>query len=346
MGKNSVERRYLRVVEPWGGGHTPFDTGFGNRLLHWDACYMLYMVSGGEHFLDIEQRYWLEFKYFDLPGTRTFDMRHSNEDIHAWMNSYDFDYKNDSITKLPCIGDEQVEEFLKTGKLDLPEPRYYFKFNWDYVGKILEKAVELDIPSGLKRMKPKFTTMHRNIQRMGNNCIGIHIRRGNGVYKSNTDYAELPQSVRENKYYFQFGDTIYKYWKNNVYKSLMKEILDIDKVKKFYISCDLLDEEYEYLKKELPGTIYTRKDIIDNLPKNITKGINFKDVEDKERVALESVVDMLCLSQCNYIVGAPHSTWTDAVRRMKPVPFSTISEPRDLILPQIERAIKNYTSIL
>lgn len=346
MGKNSVERRYLRVVEPWGGGHTPFDTGFGNRLLHWDACYMLYMASGAEHFLDLEHRYWLEYRYFDLPGSRTFDIRHSDEDIQSWMNSYDFDYKNDTISKIPCIGDKEVEEFLKTGKLDLPEPRYYFKFNWEYVSKILDKGAELDIPSGLKRMKPKFITMHRNIQRMGNNCIGIHIRRGNGVYKSSSDWAELPQSTRENKYYDDFKDTIYKYWKNNVYKSLMREILDLGTAKKFYISCDLLDKEYEFLKNELPGTIYTRKDIIENLPTNITENIDFRNVDDNRRVALESIVDMMCLTQCNFIVGAPHSTWTDAVRRIKPVPFTTISEPRDLILKKVEDAIKNYTSIL
>jgi len=346
MVKNSVERRYLRVLEPWKGGHTPADTGFGNRLLHFDACYMLYMVSGAEHFLELETRYWNELKYIDLPGARHIDIRHHLEDAQQWLGTFDLDHNNDTITKLPRIGNEEVEKFLKTGTIDLPEPRYYFKFDWDYVAKILEKAKELKIPSGLKRVKIRSPYLRKAISHVAVNAVGIHMRRGNGVWKSKKDYAELPPSVKDNEDYNALPDTIYKYWSDDKYISLMKEMVEIHPEQKFYISCDLLDEEYEYLRNKFPGKIYTRKDVVSLLPKNFIEDVKFNTVTDLNRVAIESVIDMYTLANSSFILGSPHSTWLDSILRVKNVSFNFISQAKDEILKNYIQAKETYTTII
>lgn len=346
MVQNSVERRYLRVLEPWKGGHTPFDTGLGNRLLHFDACYIIYMVSGAEHFLELETRYWNELKYIELPGARDIDIRHHLEDAQQWLGTYDLDFPNDSITKLPCIGNKEIEGFLKTGTIDLPEPRYYFKFDWDYVSKILRKAKELKIPSGLRRAKIKNPYLRKAISNIAVNAVGIHMRRGNGVWKSEKDYAELPTSVSSNKDYNALPNTIYKYWSDNKYISVMKEMVEIYPEQKFYISCDLLDHEYEYLRDKFPGKIYTRKDVIDLLPDEITNEIRFNSVKDINRVAIESVVDMNTLANSSYILGSPHSTWLDSILRMKKVRYNFINEAKDEILKNYVEAKQTYTTII
>ena len=74
----SIERKYWRVLEPWEGGHTPFDTGFGNRLLYWDSAYQIREYSDTECFLDLEKRYWNELDYIELPGTREYDVKYDH----------------------------------------------------------------------------------------------------------------------------------------------------------------------------------------------------------------------------------------------------------------------------
>lgn len=335
MAKDHISRRYLRVLEPWKGGHHPFDTGLGNRLLHFDACYTLYLVSGGEHFLELEKRYWRELEFLELPGSREYDVNHHMEDAQHWLGTYDLNYKDDSITKLPKIGDKEVEHFLATGTLELPENRYYFDFEWGYVEKILRKAEELKIPSGLKRLRVKKVLLLREIQKLANGIVGIHIRRGNGVYKSKKDLAELPDTVLQNEYYTSIPGTIYKYWSDNKYISVMKEMLEINPKQKFYISCDLRDSEYIHLTEKFPGKIYTRKDIVKKLSDKIVDGINFEEEKDVRRVAIESIIDMMVLAYSSFIISAPHSTWIDSIARIRDVTYTHINSPKDELL-------KNY----
>ena len=350
MAKNSVDpphRRYIKVLEPWGGGHVPTDTGFGNRLLHWDACYILYLVSGAEHFIDVESRYWNELNLFELPATRRQGLEHWDEDTQKWLGTFDFDYSKNRITRLPQIGNKEVEEFLNTGKLELPEPRYFVKFDWKYVDKIHKKAEELEIPSGLKRISLLNKEFKNIIQLFSVNTVGIHLRRGNGVYKSEKNYAELPAKVRKNKEYANLIDvTIYKYWDDNVYIRLMKEMLEYNPNQRFYISCDLQNDEYEYLIDKFPGKIIVRSDIIKKLPSSMTEGVFFDKYDCPKRIALNSVVDMMTLLHCNYLIGAPFSTWLDSILRMKKVPYQTIQEPRDKILADYQQALKTYNQFI
>lgn len=346
MEENIVDRRYLRVLEPWNGGHTPFDTGFGNRLLHLEACYILLQASNPYHFLELEGRYWKEAKYLDMQSCFVRDYRHHIEQAQKWLGTYDLDYTNDKITKLPKIGNETVKKFLKTGEIEIPEPRYYFDFDWDYVNKIIKKGDELKIKPGLKSLRLKNTDLKNAVNKIANNTVGLHIRRGNGVYKSKKNYKELPPSVEANEDYRAIPGTIYKYWNDHKYISIMKEILFFNPKQKFYLSCDLLSEEYEHLKEKYPGTIFTRKDVINLLSKETKQGIDFSSVNDLKRVAIETVIDMFCLSNGSFLVGAPHSTWVDAILRMNKIPFDRIHRPVDEIINSYNIGKENYNRML
>ena len=342
----SIERKYWRVLEPWEGGHTPFDTGFGNRLLYWDSAYQIREYSDTECFLDLEKRYWNELDYIELPGTREYDVKYDHETAHNWLMKYDLDWENDKITKLPNIGNDTAKFFINQDRVILPEDRYYVNYDWETMEKINNIARKKKYRSGLSRIKVIDSLLQKEILKVGNYAVGIHIRRGNGVFKSETDFDELPNSVQENEELQGLPGTIYKYYKDNLYEKLVKEIKEENPKQKFYISCDLLNEQYDYLKEKLGDNIFSRQDIIDKLPRYLTEDINFKNINCKKRIALESVIDMMVLASCSFVVGSPHSTWLDAVTRISPVPHICINEGRDLIIDCYRRAMKNYSVLL
>lgn len=349
MAKDPINRRYIRVVEPWGGGHTPFDTGFGNRLLHFDACYALEHTSSTDHHLELQSNFWYESKYLEFPGARTKQHVGQIDDETQWLATYDFNFKEKTITENSVLGNQHVLEFLNlkaATDYDLPKDRYSTSFDWKYIDPILERAKELKIPSALSKIKIKDHQLRSAIRQIATGCVGLHIRRGNGVYKSAKDYAELPDSVRENEHYTTINDTIYKYWNDSKYARVIKEILEYSENQKFYISCDLLESEYEYLKDKFKARIFTRKDVINKLPKYLLEDINFNSVSCKNRVALESVIDMMCLAGSNFILGAPHSTWLHSIQRIKPVPFAYIHESKDSIIRDFTKSLKNYTTLV
>lgn len=349
MAKDTIDKRYIRVSEPWGGGHTPFDTGFGNRLLHYDACYILETSSTTDHFLELQSNFWYETKYIDLPGTKDRLYVGNSDDETQWLATYDLNFKDNKITKLPELNNDLALEWVNKHKdtaYDLSEDRYVASFEWDTINLILTKADKLKIPSGLKRIKIKDHQLRSAIRQIATGCVGLHIRRGNGVYKTNKNYEELPDSVRENPHYTQVDGTIYKYWTDSKYAGIIKEMLEYTPNQKFYISCDLLESEYEYLKDKFNARIFTRRDVINRLPTYLTQDINFNDVSCKNKVALESVIDMMCLAGGNFIVGAPHSTWLDSIQRIKPVPFSYIHDSKDSIIREYTKSLKFYNTLV
>ena len=349
MAKDPINRRYIRVKEPWGGGHTPYDTGFGNRLLHWDACYVLENASTTDHFLQLEHKYWHETEYLEFPAEKIYKLEGDDDEVTDWLANYDFNYDTKEIIKLPVIGNEEVDKFLNTSDYidyDLPENRYVVDFDWSCIDKILARADEKEIPTGLHRVKIKDHQLRSAIRQIATGCVGLHIRRGNGVYKTNKNYKELPDSVRDNIQYTQVDDTIYKYWEDSKYAALIKEILEQTPNQKFYISCDLLEKEYIHLKTKFNARIYTRRDVINSLPSYLTKNVNLEDVECSKRIALESVIDMMCLANSNFIVGAPHSTWLSSIQRMRPVPYNFINEGKDRILREYVKSLNTYSTLV
>lgn len=348
MAETPINRKYIRVVEPWGGGHTPWDTGLGNRLLHFETVYQLYKENDFGYFLELEEKYWQELNYIELPGSRPFRLESGvDENLQQFIGKFDFDMVSGKIEPLKPLGNKVMEEFIKKGTHELKYPRYYTSFDWKYVSEFHQKYKGITQYTGLGRITIKDKTLYNLIRTMGSYCVGVHLRRGAGVFKSPKDMLELPNSVRTNpKLQAIHETTIYKYWKNNVYERLIEEILQLNPSQKIYVSCDLQIGEYEFLKDKFGDNIRFRKDIIDALPPAFISDINFNNVFDRKKTALESVIDMMVLSYCEFIIGAPHSSWLDAILKIRPIPHSFIFEPRDKILGNYKKAIENSKGVL
>jgi hypothetical protein len=352
------DKAYLRLLEPWKGGHTPFDTGLGNRLLHWDVAYRINEANGFDHFIELEYKYWRELRFIQMPGiwpfriesayyNNTFFKLYGDDgEMQRFISKHHFDREAGEITKLPLLGNKEVQEVLTNQKINLTEKRYYVDFDWDYVGEFRVKY-KTHTPSGLSRVRIIQKSIADATKSTGAYAVGIHLRRGAGVFKSINDLKELPDSVSKNPETQAIHEhTIYKYYKNSMYIRLIEEILQINPNQKFYISSDLKSNEYTFIKDRFGDRIKTREDIIKNLPTGDVQGINFNNPADPDKVALESVVDMFTLANCQFILGAPHSTWLDAITKIRPVRYMSIKNPRDTILKEYKRAIKHVSSML
>ena len=58
---------YLKWVEPWGGYDSKNDTGFCNRLFHWEFAYQLNEINNFKFKILLEDYWWPELEYLELP---------------------------------------------------------------------------------------------------------------------------------------------------------------------------------------------------------------------------------------------------------------------------------------
>ena len=57
---------YLKWVEPWGGYKIPNDTGFCNRIFHWEFAYEVNKRNNFDFKILLQEQFWPEYKYIDL----------------------------------------------------------------------------------------------------------------------------------------------------------------------------------------------------------------------------------------------------------------------------------------
>ena len=60
---------YLKWVEPWGGYDFKEDTGFCNRLFHWELAYYLNDINNFKFKILLEDYWRPELEYLELPHT-------------------------------------------------------------------------------------------------------------------------------------------------------------------------------------------------------------------------------------------------------------------------------------
>ena len=73
---------YLKWVEPWGGYKIPNDTGFCNRIFHWEFAYEVSKRNNFDFKILLQEQFWPEYKYIDLPYTEIY-----NHNIHKPTNT-------------------------------------------------------------------------------------------------------------------------------------------------------------------------------------------------------------------------------------------------------------------
>tara|TARA_R110000850_G_scaffold33258_2_gene90682 strand:+ start:197 stop:1237 length:1041 start_codon:yes stop_codon:yes gene_type:complete len=341
----------IRLLEPWGGGHHEFDTGYGNRVQHWETVYKLQMICGTDHNTQVEQHFWHEKKFVDFPGMIAWQLWHTNPEIQSKVAKWDFDHHKEKWTKLVPITNKMVDDILD-GKTDTLKNGidYYTAFDWYKVDQVLSDTNYKTV-KGSRQIKIIDPTFRKSFSKMlGMNTIGVHLRRGAGVFKSKKEMLEFSETLQDNDLLNQNNprskESIYKYVNDRKVTRLLQDIIAERPKAQFYISTDLPTMELKKITDQLPeGTkVFTRDDFYKHVPK-YTHSTHLYESTNLERTGLETVIDQSALRACKIILGHPVSTWTLVAAYSTDLLTYHLTDPIDKVLANIKYAFKRISRL-
>ena len=344
---------FIRILEPWGGGHHEFDTGYGNRVQHWETLHKLQNIQGSDHSIQVEANYWQELKYVNFPGISPYPVWHSKNQTQAKISKWDYSVKEDSWVKLTPLTDKMVDEIID-GKPNVIKENvnYYTAFSWDKVPLLLELDTKYHyLPKGSRQMHIRDSTFRGLFfKTLGTNTIGIHVRRGSGVFKTKKEMLEFSDTLKTNKLVNQENaqsrDSIYTYINNKKIISVLKELIADLNNPKFYVSTDMPLSELKIIFDNFPDTVFhTREDFIKLMPEYIRRPNDFHFDNILESIAINTVVDQAALRTCKVILGHPTSTWTRVAAFASDIRVFYLNTPIDKLLDQVKNALKSISKL-
>lgn len=289
----------------WAGQN--YDTSLCNRILHWELAYLISKAKEYSHTIILEEMYWPEYKLLDMPNTKTIL---SKRDIYG---EYTFSNRATPISELEIHRIFRENDFVLDNRDHL-----YSDFGWTILRHIqVNKGIEI-IPRPLTKIKLLHKPIEDLIRRALQGVVGIHIRRNNGVYKSQEDKKSLPKEIRskfpmtiQNKnsiYYMESSD--YTFHRDNLYFTILDEILELNPNQKFYLSCDLPHQLISYYYDRYGNSMIDKNYLVNQAYEFIlTLGYNKKDFISGN--VIENIVDLFSLSFCDFLIKSPLSTWSE-----------------------------------
>ena len=174
----------LRWREPWGGSMSPEDTGLCNRLFHWEIAYGLCKANDFKFNILLEENYWPELQYIELPYTRGVHHDELRDEKYNYVSSK-FYKGTTPITykKLKQMSDK------KNYKLNISKD-YYSNFGFHFIDEFSDfdedTGALLSRPSQLITLQDQFLEMF--IKKYTEKTVGLHIRRWpTGVFRDEDD---------------------------------------------------------------------------------------------------------------------------------------------------------------
>ena len=280
---------YLKWVEPWGGYDFKEDTGFCNRLFHWEFAYQLNEVNNFKFKILLEDYYWPELEYLELPHTEWWNMhKPTNTNIARLIPPDLADSKyNKFINYTVPIDSREMEakqDFTLTDNID-----YYPTCGYNFT-RYFEERFNKTRPLQLISLKNK--QLEQEIVDKTKGVVGIHIRRGMGV--------KLPS---ENTWHS------IDYVENKVYTDIMDRMLKINPNQKFYISADVPKSELKHFY-----------DNYDCFTWDVLNESKYK-VKQKYQILHEytfiNIVDLMMLANTSYIIKVLSSSWSNFAQLYK-----------------------------
>jgi hypothetical protein len=167
----------------------------------------------------------------------------------------------------------------------------------------------------LQNIKLKHTFIQNLLENFTKGCVGIHIRRHNGVSVLEDDINSLPDNNREEyRQFIQKTNSVhnaYKFIRDDVYFEIIDEILKINPNQKFYVSSDLpkkfLTQFYDKYSNNLLDNTSIIKKITEFLVDNNHDVYKLKTYGN----VVENIVDLFSLSYCNFLIKSNKSTWSE-----------------------------------
>ena len=272
---------YLKWVEPWGGYNFVEDTGFCNRLFHWELAYQLNEINNFKFKILLEDYWWPELEYLELPYTEWWDKhKPTNTDIDRLTPTDLADNKRNRFINYTIPIDsremETRQDFVLSDDVD-----YYPTCGYNFTRQFEEQFDKIR-PLQLVSLKNK--QLEKEIIEKTKGVVGIHIRRGIGVKPHDKDGA-------------------IEYVDDKVYTDIMDSILKLNSNQRFYISADVPKVELQYF--------YDNYDCFTWDVLNVDKYKVKQKYKILHKHTFANVVDLMMLSNTSFLVKVLSSSWSN-----------------------------------
>lgn len=290
------------------------DSGFGSRLISWGYAHYLNLLSNFKYKILIDGNHWPEVKYLNLPNTEIITSPHSESkliELQLLSNLVDV-----RIIRSKFGGDKLMEDFCKSN-LD----KFCEVDDWTIVDWFNYEVNPLDVlPDILKDVSFKYLDLNEYFKTTFGNYVGVHIRRGFGIWTTKNDFDSIPDSAK--KYYLNINKER-QYWRNSedspnktyrqrfirdkCYYEIFDKILGIKSNQKFYISTDIPIKALDYYKDKY--NIVTRKEFFNNFYSRFY-GKHNKLFDNESLHVLAYLFDFFALCNTKMLILSQGSSWS------------------------------------
>lgn len=257
------------------------DTGLCNRVLHWEIAYEINRKLNFKYNILVEKEYWPELDFIDLPNTVALPQSELPRD------------------SMPLSFKRVTSILTNSSNVPIKDTNWHSNFGYKILASFYGNT---NFFHPLSLIKLKDSSIESHIKEKVKDVIGLHIRRNSGVAFKEEDLDTLLPEIKHQYLRFRENNPPVKedyirYIKDDLYFSVIDDILQTNPTQKFYISCDLPYSLYSYYKNKYREAVITKEDLL-------------VDVE-KSSVTLGNIIDLFALSFCKFIIKSNRSSWSD-----------------------------------
>ena len=284
-----MEKKFILLRDPWNTVNNG-DSGWGNRLICWEAVSIINQAMGGTHIIKVLPEEYPELLAVDMPNTEYFTPDEwDKEFIHIeestvlnWIEKVEINLSSDS---------SYTTNFSFESSMGILRDFYSKKFNI------------------ISKLRFRDENLHKGLQSYFKDRIGLHIRRGSGVFSTLEHLQTVPKPYRRYYKLCQTCDKSYPFIEDKFYFDIIDEFISKDKDAKFFIGIDINQKAVKYYKNKYPGKIVTFDEVFKDNKELLEKSEILRprlQIKDMGKILL----DFFGLAYCKVIMGNSFSTWS------------------------------------
>lgn len=287
-----MEEKFIFLRDPWRYVEDN-DSGWGNRLICWEAAYNIVKQLDNNYVIKVLPQEFPELHLVNLISTSFTELQ--------------------KINAIP-IQDGQVDNWIQNNIIDL-DPNFSYITDFSFLNSSRINRSFGKNKKHIQKISIKNIQVQEYIKNTVKEFIGIHIRRGNGVYTTKEDIKKIP--IEFQNYYNLCLDCgkEYIFIEDSTYFNIIDNILKDNPETLFYISIDVNEKAVDYFKTRYPDKIFTRIDIIEKNREVFTNASFFNQYEQLTNMGY-NLVDFFSLSFCKDIIGSPFSSWSNMAAKI------------------------------
>lgn len=297
MNKKVLLRDPWRVVED-------MDTGLGNRLICWHIAYNIILQQDKDWEIITYPDEYPELEFLNFP--RTSWIERGSKELESVALLDDDDLRAASSGSLFL---NEVDVYETDYSWELLADIHYHDRNQRHVSLIDFKSQEL-----------KYA-----IQEYAKNIRTIHVRRGNGVYKTQKDIDKIPEDYRGYYHECLTCDRSYPFVSDSTIRQIVNNTED-----KIFLSLDLIEDSVNYLKEEFPDRLFSRRDFILYYRELLDKLDFFREVAGLSTIGI-NIIDFYILAYSKHVYITRSSSWGLLAIKVAQAPYTFYQKEINLI---------------